>query len=240
MKTVRLYIIDDDPDWIRILSSYIEKTNHTLVGSSTDPLLGIREVNRLKVDIVLLDMQMQPLSGLEVIPQLPPHVKIIFCTSYREMAYEGYDRHLHHFILKPMEFAKFYKVLDKTVSTMGHSSFLGEEELGKYFQFIIGPKSGSWRVWYDKLSYVMSVGEKCVFNFRDGTSKQMAERVGTIFARFPQTHFARISTYTFVALAAIERATFSKVYVQIKGKQVALPMGRKYAPEIHKWIADNS
>ncbi|TDS06564.1 LytR/AlgR family response regulator transcription factor [Sphingobacterium paludis] len=241
MKTLNLFIIDDDRSAIDHLKSLIAKTPCRLVGSATDPRNGIAEIEKKKVDIVFLDMQMEPISGLEVVPQLPNDVQVIFCTSFRESAHQAYDTYTYHYLLKPFGFVKFFNVLRKTMATITHRSFLGESETKKKFQFFgTGAKGGHERLWYEDFVYAHSLGEKTMINFTDGRSYVINQRIGRLLKRLPATHFARISNEVFIALHAIQKVLYGRVYVIIDGKEQRLDMGTEYAKEIIRWIEDNS
>lgn len=241
MRTFNLFIIDDDQSAIEHLKTLIAKTPFRLVGAATDPRIGIAEIEKKKVDIVFLDMQMEPLSGIEVVPQLPHGVQVIFCTSFREYAHQAYDTFMFHYLLKPFGFVKFFNVLRKTVANITNQSFLGEGETKTKFQFFgTGAKGGYQRLWYDDFVYAHSLGDKTMVNFKDGSSYILNKRIGKLLKRLPPTHFARISNEALIALHAVDKVLYSQAYVTIDGKEVRLDMGVEYAKEMIRWIADNS
>lgn len=240
MKRIKLYIIDDDRGAIKMLSSFISKTGHELVGSSTDPSVGIQEVHREEVDIVLLDMQMQPLSGMDVVPQLPDGVKVIFCSAYRNLAHEGYDEYNYHYLLKPLDFAKFCKVLQNTIATLDMRSIQGRGEFHQDFQFVKATRLGQVRVNYDRIAYVHAAGDRSVINFRDGTSLPISQRIGELYKEFPEKQFGRASKEIFVALAAIQRASSARIFMYVKGREVALRLSKNFGGRILEWVEENS
>lgn len=241
MRTLNLFIIDDDPVAIEHLKVLIAKTPYRFAGSSTDARQAILEIEKIEVDIVFLDMQMQPLSGLDVVPQLPKHVKVIFCTSFREFAHQAYDIYASHYLLKPFGFVRFYDVLSKTVATVDKLSYLGETEIKRKFQFFGSGLKGSYeKFWYNDFVYAQSFGDKTIINFKDGNSHTLNQRIGKLLKKLPTTHFARISNEVFIALHAIDRIGNSKAFVNINGKVEGLDMGIDYAKEIMRWVSDNS
>lgn len=70
------------------------------------------------IDIVFLDIQMQPVSGMEAARELRRRgsdVTIIFVTALEEYVYEAFDVNARHYLLKPIDKVKFSEVLRRAV-----------------------------------------------------------------------------------------------------------------------------
>ena len=84
---IKCYIIDDEQPAIKIIENYLNKfPTLELVGTSTNPLLGIEEIKKNKVELVFLDIQMDEMNGIEVVEHIDSKTKVIFCTAYSEFA----------------------------------------------------------------------------------------------------------------------------------------------------------
>lgn len=66
-------------------------------------------------DIVLLDMKLPGISGLETAEQLSRKSSIIFITSYKEYALDAFDMEAVHYLLKPVTDERLYLALDRAV-----------------------------------------------------------------------------------------------------------------------------
>ena len=92
MTRARLLLADDHRMFRQGLRELLErKTDYTIVGEATTGREVIRQVEELRPDIVLLDIQMPELDGVAVarhLGQTHPEVKIIILTMYRQ------DQHL--------------------------------------------------------------------------------------------------------------------------------------------------
>lgn len=72
------------------------------------------EVRKRPVDVLLLDIQMPGLSGLEAMQLLPePRPYVIFCTAHREHAVEAFDQGAVDYLLKPVDPARLKKALER-------------------------------------------------------------------------------------------------------------------------------
>lgn len=69
-----------------------------------------------KFDIILLDLMLPGIHGLEVARQLSCESRIIFITSYREYAVEAFDVHAVHYLMKPVTKERLFPALDRAVN----------------------------------------------------------------------------------------------------------------------------
>ncbi len=84
---------------------------------SAEALLFAWEENR-DMDILLLDIEMGGMSGLELARHLRQHgagMQIIFLTGYMDYIAEGYDVEALHYLLKPVNGDRLGQVLDRAV-----------------------------------------------------------------------------------------------------------------------------
>lgn len=65
-----------------------------------------------EVELVLLDVEMPELSGLELMRQLArPHPAVIIISSHRDFALEAFDLHVADYLLKPVEHTRFQEAI---------------------------------------------------------------------------------------------------------------------------------
>jgi len=92
MRQVRLLLADDHRMFRQGLRELIErKTSFAVVGEARTGREVLAQVDQLRPDIILLDIQMPELDGISVARQLAvshPTIKIIILTMYRQ------DQHL--------------------------------------------------------------------------------------------------------------------------------------------------
>jgi DNA-binding LytR/AlgR family response regulator len=114
------YIIDDELHSIDAMSRYIEKVPYlTYLGSSTEPKIGVAEIlDGQKPDILLLDVQMPVLSGIDVAKLIPKEISIIFITGHSQFAYQAYENDVVDYLLKPVTFERFSRSIEKVIASM--------------------------------------------------------------------------------------------------------------------------
>ncbi len=79
-------IVDDDPDCVELTKIALEKSGRYIVFSQCDPRQGVAYAKKLSPDIILLDIVMPHMSGLDVLSRLKKdkktmHIPVIIFSS---------------------------------------------------------------------------------------------------------------------------------------------------------------
>src|SRR5262245_21663373 len=108
-------IIDDNKiprTTMRQLASHVKDI--VVAGECSDAAEAFGFIREKSVDILLLDIEMQCMNGLELIKNLDsPRPVIIFTTSKKEYAAEAFDLNVADYIVKPVTPARFIQAIDK-------------------------------------------------------------------------------------------------------------------------------
>jgi two-component system LytT family response regulator len=81
------------------------------VGAATDGLETVELVNRLKPDLLFLDIRMPGLSGIEVLERLDHRPAVVFTTAYDEYAVTAFELRALDYLLKPFGRKRFEATL---------------------------------------------------------------------------------------------------------------------------------
>jgi two-component system, LytTR family, response regulator len=104
--TLRVIIADDEPLAVRRLQIALDAMPEIeVVGSAGDGEEALRMINALSPDIVLLDIRMPELSGLQLVEALdhPSPPAVIFITAYDSFAVEAFREGAVDYLLKPLD-----------------------------------------------------------------------------------------------------------------------------------------
>ena len=112
---MNVLIVDDEPparDRLRELLNRL--SDYETCGEAGNGMEALRLAARLQPDIVLLDIQMPGLNGLETARRLvelaqPP--AIIFVTAYGDYALDAFDAHAVAYLLKPVRLERLEQAL---------------------------------------------------------------------------------------------------------------------------------
>ncbi len=107
MKRLRSLLIDDEPNARIRLRRLLQDEEHVeVIGEAKDGLEAVTEIERLRPDLVFLDVQMPGLDGFETLKALPPELPmplVIFVTGFHEHAMAAFDANAIAYLLKPIE-----------------------------------------------------------------------------------------------------------------------------------------
>ncbi|MBV6644532.1 MAG: response regulator transcription factor [Cyclobacteriaceae bacterium] len=112
---LKVVVVDDDPVQVEIISSFVEKTNFLkLQASFTNPVEAMESIVNDAPDLLLLDVQMPDLNGLELIKSLPKCPATIIVTGNKEYAIEAFELDVTDYLLKPVDsYPRFLKAVNK-------------------------------------------------------------------------------------------------------------------------------
>jgi DNA-binding NarL/FixJ family response regulator len=115
-RAIRVYLLDDVAAMRLVLRTVLELEGMTVVGEAGDGAVGIDEIAELRPDVVVLDLSMPGLDGLEAIPLIherSPGVEIVVFSGYArsQMA----DRAL---LLKAARYVEKGEPLDRVVEAV--------------------------------------------------------------------------------------------------------------------------
>jgi two-component system LytT family response regulator len=102
---IRTIIIDDEANNIEDLRSMLGKSCHDvdIIATATHPEQGLKAIEQLRPDLLLLDIQMPGKSGFEVLKSLPSiPFEIIFVTAYDQYGLQAIKFSALDYLLKPV------------------------------------------------------------------------------------------------------------------------------------------
>jgi two-component system response regulator AlgR len=115
--SLRVLIVDDEgPARERLRSMLIEAGTFEVAGEAANGEQALDLVDRLQPDIVLLDVRMPGIDGLEVarhLATLPEPPAVIFTTAFDEYALQAFESEVVAYLLKPIRAEKLQAALAK-------------------------------------------------------------------------------------------------------------------------------
>lgn len=111
-------IVDDSPQIRKSLRDILVKHNHKVVGEAGSGTEAIKQFGLLHPDIIMLDIIMPQLGGIEtlrLIRNMSKDVKVIMVSALDSMdrVKECMKAGANHYILKPFEEKKVIEITDK-------------------------------------------------------------------------------------------------------------------------------
>ena len=107
-------IIEDEPLALEKTKDFVSKVPFLQLSATFDnALTGLAYLNNNKVDILFLDINMDELTGIELLQSSKITSQVIITTAYQEYALKGYELQITDYLLKPFAFNRFLQAVNK-------------------------------------------------------------------------------------------------------------------------------
>ena len=114
MPPLRVLIVDDEPLAHELLEKYTQQCpGIELAGHCWNALEAFSMLHRGGIDLLLLDIKMPEISGIEFLRKMKDPPMVIFTTAYAEHALESYELNALDYLLKPFSQERFDKAIAK-------------------------------------------------------------------------------------------------------------------------------
>ena len=107
-------IIEDEPLALEKTRDFVSKVPFLELSATFDNALnGLAYLNNNKVDLLFLDINMDELTGIELLQSSKITSQVIITTAYQEYALKGYELQITDYLLKPFAFNRFLQAVNK-------------------------------------------------------------------------------------------------------------------------------
>ncbi len=116
MEKIRTIIIEDEAPAREIIKFYLKELDSVeVIAECSDGFTGLKTISQLKPDLVLLDIQMPRLTGIELVEVLTEKPEIIFTTAYDQFALKAFELNAVDYLLKPFPKRRFLEAVKKAI-----------------------------------------------------------------------------------------------------------------------------
>lgn len=225
MKKWKCMVVDDEPVAVRVIRRHLANLNdYEVVHASGDPLEAKRYLEEHPVDLLLLDIEMPELDGLQLVKTLQNPPAIILVTAHRDYAVEGFEVNAVDYLMKPVSFPRFVRALDR----FEHSRKTGEETASDApAPLYVTVDRKKRRIDPDEIRYVESL--KDYIRIHTDHEKIITKETTSDFEkRLPGERFLRIHRSFIVNVDRIRTVAHDEI--ELEGR--TLPVGRSYKEQV--------
>jgi DNA-binding LytR/AlgR family response regulator len=121
-QPLKCIIVEDEPLAAEILAEYVNQTPFLeLTHICYDAIKALDVVRQNPVDVMFLDINLPKLNGLEFLKTLLHQPKVIITSAYHQYAVDGFELQVTDYLLKPIEFARYTKAVNKLLKPHRHA-----------------------------------------------------------------------------------------------------------------------
>ncbi len=204
MMSLSCIIVDDEPLAVKLLESFVNKTpDLVLLGSYTDSVEAINAVRNLQPNLLFLDIQMPDLNGMQLAHMLPDGTRIVFTTAFKEYAFDSYEVKALDFLLKPIQYNKFFAAVEKAKEWFSVYSLKYKDDNSTIFLKV----DGEYRqIAVSNILYVCGMKDYVMF-YLDSQPKPLITHLTmkSVEDMLPSQQFMRVHRSYIVALDKIRK-----------------------------------
>lgn len=228
MKKITCIAVDDEPLALEKIRDYIGRVSFLELKACLDS--GVDALNFLKdnhVDLIFLDIQMEDLTGIQMLEALQEKPKVILTTAYDSYAIKGYELDVTDYLLKPISFQRFMKSAERVYKQInqplpGVKTSVKETGSSEDYFFV----KTEYRIQKINFADILFI-EGMKDYLRIWTTKEKIMTLLTfnkILEVLPEKDFIRIHKSYIISLPKIESIERSRVRI---GGEI-LPVGESY------------
>jgi DNA-binding LytR/AlgR family response regulator len=212
---MKCLLIDDDPFQRHLLTQYIDQVEKLdLVAEFDSAMEAVRYLQKEKVDLIFLDVEMPGMNGLEFLAEFKPQADIVFISSQEKYAFEGFELNVSDYLLKPISFSRF----NRSVSKIMAKKF--PEQTGEENQFLFIKDKGVYqKVLIQDILYIQSSSEYVTI-YTKAKRTMLYSSMDGMLKRLP-ANFVRVHRSFIVNLHAIEKVNGNMVEINNKSISVS-------------------
>ncbi len=219
---IKCIIIDDSPLAVDKLADFVQASPDLhLLQSFTNAREALAFLKSQPVDLIFLDIQMEEMTGLDLLDHLTVKPHVVIVSAYSEYAVKGFDYAVTDYLLKPYSFSRFRLAVEKVTSEM-------EYRTPANFMFV-KTEYRMERVDFADILYIE--GQGGYLRIVTSQSKIMTlQNFQTMESLLPADNFMRVHRSYIVALNKIEHIERNAIRI---GKE-HIPVGDSYREKLYR------
>ena len=238
MKT-KCLIVDDEPLSIKLVKNHLNNLDDfVVVGEVRNAIDALNIIERQKVDLMFLDINMPKISGIELLRSLQNPPKVIIISAHKEYAIEGFNLDAIDYLLKPISFERFLRAINKFKHQNAENNPPGSLLSPNFTESnnIISIKDNKklYNINQNQILYIESMREYIKFHLEDDETIVIKQAISKLEESLPSDLFIRTHKSFIVPIQKVR--VLSATYVQIGKKQI--PIGRNFKHATFKALSN--
>jgi two-component system response regulator AlgR len=246
---VRILIVDDEPNARERLALLVEEIDagHEIVGAATDGETAVERCRSRDVDLVLLDIEMPGMGGLEAaahLAALDPPPAVVMVTAYPEYALGAFEHQADDYLVKPVRRERLLAALQRvaTPSRPQREALISRPDpLHRRHQLTAPYRGGLQAVPVEDVLYLQAEQKYVTVRHTEGRLL-IDESLKALEEEFADL-FLRIHRSALVArrhLAGIEKDCDGTCLAHLRGCDERLPVSRRHLADVKRWLKGGS
>jgi two-component system, LytTR family, response regulator len=248
MTKTTCLIIDDEKLARDLLREYLETMDGIeLLDECAKGSEAVEKINKLKPDLIFLDVQMPGMTGFDVLDEIDHEPYVIFITAYDQYAIKAFEKNAVDYLLKPLDEERFKQAViramkRKKMEEGDLENLLGSmnqvTHKGNYDSHIFVQKSEKlFNLSVDEIIHLEASGDYTIISTKNDQFVS-SSGIGRLEEIMNPDMFIRVHRSTIVNvnyMKEIERHFNGGMVVKMQSGK-SFPVSRTYAKQIRKKV----
>lgn len=230
MKKLKCLVIDGVKADQELIRDHIAKIPYLhLDGSFCSPLEAMPDIQENNIDLLFMDVNTPDINGIEFLRMLNPKPMVVFTTTCRDYAFEGFQLGVIDYLLKPIEFQDFFKAVSKATRQFhwlelprkNDPAFAKAKEKD---YLVIKSNRRLYRIPIPDITYIEGMKEYVAVYTGDHKKLLFLHSLKNLEDTLPHDQFIRIHKSYIIAIDKVTSMEGNQVYLG----EMKLPLGERY------------
>lgn len=231
---LRCIAVDDEPLALKLLEDNISKLPFLeLVASCRNAFDAMKVLQETAIDLIIIDIQMPGLTGLQFIGSLENKPLVIFITAYKHYALESYDLAVVDYLVKPVSLERFIKACNRAKELHELKSLKQQQAIPAADYFFLNADYSQVKIAFNDIVWMEGLRDY-VKIYLKSTGKPLLFRISLKSAEMelPPSRFIRIHKSFIVAIESITSVRKNSVFI----KDMELPIGETFREAVERLV----
>src|ERR1044072_1338351 len=226
-RLLKCLVVDDEPIAIKGVVNFIKQLDFLELADTCTSAMKATEILKAKdIDLLFLDINMPMLSGLEFLQSLDKSPLTILTTAYSEHALEGFRLNVVDYLMKPLEFQRFFQAANKALSIFQSRLILQNSKEGTDSDMYIRQGDSFQRIIWQDILFVEGMQNYLKLHFKEKTLI-IHQTMISLEEMLPKDSFFRVHQSYLINTHKIDAISGGRVFID--GKQLPISRHRKEA-----------
>lgn len=206
---IKCVAVDDEPPALELIKAYASRFPALkLVQAFDDAIAAAEFIRSNTIDLLFLDINMPDINGIELVRSLTEKPLIIFTTAYKKFAFDGFELEAVDYLLKPFEFERFSRAVNKAIDYYQHKKSEKADEKEALF---VRSEYQLIKINLEEIEFIESVEDYLKIYLTAAKPVMTLMTAKAILEKLPEDKFIRIHRSYIVPVSKIKSLTGRKV-----------------------------
>ncbi|RQP18468.1 MAG: DNA-binding response regulator [Parapedobacter sp.] len=221
--------VDDEPLALQVIVGFAEKhPGLRLIGAFSNPLAAKAFLDKERVDLLFLDVDMLEVNGVDFARSLSPRPLLVFTTAHKVYAVDGFELDSVDYLLKPFDYSRFERAVEKALARHAPQEYRPFLTVYEEYKLV--------KVQLDDIECIESMQDYVKIHLINGKTVLTLSTLKAMYDRLPSNRFIRIHRSHIVAVPHV--VSFSNKKIQLP--HFLLSVGESYHKEVVRFLKDSS